>query len=108
MKRIVPMMLTLGFFLFVGVAKAQWTTSQRLTWNSGWSQYPAIAVDSLGDLHVVWADSTPGNSEIYYEKSTDGGSAWATSQRITWTSGFSHVPAIAVDSLGNLHVVWHD
>jgi hypothetical protein len=27
-----------------------------------------IAVDSLGHLHVVWNDDTPGNREIYYKK----------------------------------------
>ncbi len=40
------------------------------------------------------------------KKSTDGGSPWMTSQRITWTSGPSEHPAVAVDSSGNVHVVW--
>jgi hypothetical protein len=33
---------------------------------------------------------------------------WATSRRLTWTSGHSVHPAIAADSFGNLHVVWPD
>jgi BNR repeat-containing family member len=86
-----------------------WTPSRRLTWTSGDSRSPAIAVDSQDNLHVVWNDDTPGNNEIYYRKSTDGGSTWwVTSRRLTWTSGYSAGPAIAVDSFGNLYVLWHD
>ena len=57
---------------------------------------------------MVWYDDTPGNSEIYYMKSTDGGATWTTAQRLTWTSGYSADPAVAADSSGNLHVVWQD
>jgi len=49
-------------------AGVTWTASQRLTWNSGPSQYPASSVDSSGNLHIVWSDYTPGNIEIYYRK----------------------------------------
>jgi predicted neuraminidase len=85
-----------------------WTTIQRLTWTLGESWDPAMAIDSSGNLHVLWHDDTPGNEEIYYKKSTDGGAAWTTSQRLTWTPGDSLVPEIAIDSSDNLHVLWHD
>jgi hypothetical protein len=85
-----------------------WTTSQRLTWTSGYSGVPAIAVDSSGQLHVVWYHDTAGNYEIYYKKSTDGGTTWTISQRLTWTPEASGVPAISADSSGGLHVFWHD
>jgi len=81
---------------------------KRLTWTSGYSGAPAIAVDASGRLHAVWQDNTPGNYEIYYRKSTNGGVSWTTSKRLTWTSGYSGAPAIAVDASGNPHVVWHD
>ncbi len=83
-----------------------WTTSQRLTWNSGFSTYPSVAVDSSGNPHVVWEDSTPGNYEVYYKKSSNGGAVWTAGQKLTSTSGDSGIPAVAVDSSGNLHVVW--
>ena len=85
-----------------------WTASKRLTWTSGWTDYPAIAIDGSGNPHVVWRDNTTGNEEVYYKKSTDGGSAWTTTKRLTWTSGGYRRPAIAVDSSGNLQVVWND
>ena len=85
-----------------------WITTRRLTFNSGFSYFPDIAVDTSGRIHVVWEDSTPGNPEIYYRRSTDGGTTWITTRRLTWTSGWSEVPAIGVDSSDNLHLVWQD
>jgi BNR repeat-like domain len=87
---------------------ATWTASQRLTWNSGWSTNPAIAVDSSDRLHVVWHDDSSGNLEIYYRRSMNGGETWATRQRLSWNSGKSYYPVIVVDSSDNLHVTWHD
>jgi len=86
---------------------ANWKPSQRLTWTDN-SSIPAIAVDSLGQLHVVWCNNSPGNGEIYYKKSTDGGATWSPNQRLTWTSGQSLMPAIVVDPFDYLHVVWSD
>ena len=87
---------------------ATWTANRRLTWTSGVSECPALAVDSSDFLHMFWGDNTPGNFEIYYRKSTDGGVTWTANQRLTWNSGNSLNPAIAVDASGNLHVVWED
>jgi hypothetical protein len=85
-----------------------WTASRRLSWTSGVSFTPMIAVDSSDNLHVVWSDDTPGNFEIYYKKSTDGGENWTANERLTWTSDYSWNPAVAVDALGDVHVVWED
>jgi hypothetical protein len=85
-----------------------WTTSRRLTWNSGQSYCPTMSADSSGGLHLVWSDSSPGNFEVYYRKSADGGATWIANRRLTWTAGFSEVPALGVDTSGNLHLVWQD
>jgi BNR repeat-containing family member len=87
---------------------AIWTGRKRLTWNSGESYKPVIAADSSGGIHVLWHDSTPGNDEIYYKKSPDGGTTWTSSQRLTWTSGDSLFPDIGVGSPSNIYAVWHD
>jgi hypothetical protein len=87
---------------------AGWTSSKRITWNAGQSEYPSLATDSSGNLHVVWHDDTPGNREVYYKKSTNGGAAWTSNHRLTWTSGETRWPCVAADSAGNLHVVWQD
>ncbi len=46
---------------------ATWSAAQRLTWTSGWSYFPAIAIDSSNTIHVVWYDDSLGNYEIYYK-----------------------------------------
>jgi hypothetical protein len=83
-----------------------WSGSKRLTWSAGSSSSPAIAVDSSNNVHVAWYDKTPGNEEIFYKRSTNGGVNWSGSKRFTWNPEDSTDPAIAVDSSGNIHVVW--
>jgi hypothetical protein len=86
-----------------------WTTSKRLTWTANESQSPIITVDSSGTLHLVWYYyCTPENAEIYYRKSTNGGTSWSAPKRLTWMSGLSMNPAIVVDSADNPHVIWED
>jgi hypothetical protein len=85
-----------------------WPEYKRLTWNAGGSYVPAIAAGSSSTIHVVWYDYSPGNGEIYYKRSTNGGVTWESSRRITWTSGSSYAPAIAVDSMNTVHVLWRD
>jgi len=87
---------------------ATWSSAQRLTWSTGDSEFPEIALDASGIIHVVWRDDTPGNGEIYYKGSTDGGTTWSLLQRLTWNSGSSLYPVLAVDTSGTIHVVWQD
>jgi len=108
MKRTWLMMGALAFFLFAQAAQADWSPAKRLTWTSGYSWWPAVAIDSSSTIHVVWRDDTPGNAEIYYKGSTDGGTTWSAVKRLTWTSGESLYPAIGIDSMDAIHVVWHD
>ena len=83
-------------------------TSKRLTWNSGDSYRPSIAIDTNNHIHLVLYDDTPGNYEIFYKKSTDGGTTWTKAKRLTWNSGSSEYPAIAVDTNNHIYVVWQD
>jgi hypothetical protein len=108
MKRMGLIIASLGFLLFAQAAQADWTPAKRLTWTAGYSAWPDLAVDFSDHLHVVWYDGTPGNYEIYYKKSTDGGATWSINKRLTFTSGNSWWPAVAVDSSGKLPLVWMD
>jgi hypothetical protein len=107
MKPIKLVMVLIGSLVFVQTAPADWSTVRRITWTAGGSYSPAIAIDSSGYLHVVWDDNSPGNDEIYYKRSTDGGASWSPNQRLTWTEN-SYDPDIAVDSSGGVHVAWYD
>jgi hypothetical protein len=98
----------IGVFLLIQPISAQtWQSPKRLTWNSANSFSPVIATDSNDNIHVLWHDWAPGNLEIYYKKSTNGGSTWTT-KRLTYNSDFSGYPAIAIDTNNHIHVVWFD
>lgn len=108
MKQRELLTIIFGFYLLIQPLNAQtWTATSRLTWSSGHSFAPAIAIDSNGHIHVTWHDKTSGNYEILYKKSTNGGITW-NSKRLTWNSGNSEHSSIAVDSADNVHVVWYD
>jgi hypothetical protein len=108
MKRMGLIIAALGIFLFAQVAQADWTPAQRLTWTSGDSYTSDIAVDSGDTVHIAWSDQTPGNHEIYYKRSTDGGIAWSAVQRLTWTSGDSYRPSMGIDLNNTIHIIWND
>jgi len=89
-------------------AGGTWVAGKRLTWNSVSDEYPAIAVDSADNLHLVWEEEVPWASDIFYRSSADGGDTWSSSQNLTNTSLSSPRPRIAADPSGNLHLVWSD
>lgn len=71
-----------------------------------------IALNSFGDLYVVWAESlTNVGFEIMLLKSTDQGDNWTHSDQdfpISYEGGNRALePSITVDNNDNLHVVWH-
>ncbi len=104
-------------FLFVicvlpfGISNAQWEPDVRLTDNSAGSftsDNNAWCIAANGNiLHVVWYDNRDGNYEIYYKRSTDGGTSWGTDTRLTNNSGVSNYPSVAVSG-SIVHVVWSD
>jgi hypothetical protein len=74
---------------------------------TGQSLHPSIGV--LGNnVHVVWTDDTPGNDDILYRRSTDGGVTFTDPiKNLSNNAGASMLPAIAVSG-NNVHVVWQD
>jgi len=85
---------------------ATWQTARRLTNNTGESHAPRISVLS-SNVYVVWCDTTPGNYEVYFRKSTDGGATWQPAKRLSNNTGGSYNPTIAVSAL-NVYIVWYD
>jgi len=83
-----------------------WQTAKRLSNNSGASEVAVIAASGQ-NVYVVWQDLTPGNYEIYFRRSTDGGATWHNAVRLTNNTGFSGYPQIAVYQ-DSLYVVWED
>jgi Cep192 domain 4 len=72
--------------------------------SDGISSSPQIAVDSTGNINVLWNDGTT-NSDIFFSRSVDGGATFSTPMNLA-NNGFN--PRIALDSGGNINVVWED
>jgi hypothetical protein len=83
-----------------------WDPETRLTNDNAKSGVPSISV-SGPNVHLVWLDNRDGNPEIYYKRSTDGGSSWGSDTRLTNDPFSSDEVSVAVS--GSLvHVVWTD
>ncbi|MCX6163119.1 MAG: exo-alpha-sialidase [Ignavibacteriae bacterium] len=81
-----------------------WGADTRLTNASSVSCFPSIACSGL-NLHVVWRDERNANWEVYYKRSTDGGTTWGSDTRLASDSAGSEKPSIAVAGTV-VHVVW--
>ena len=59
-------------------------------------------------VHVVWTDDTPGNFDVFYRRSTDGGASFIEPiKNLSSSEESSGIPAIAVSG-NNVHVVWDE
>ncbi|MCK4233626.1 exo-alpha-sialidase, partial [candidate division WOR-3 bacterium] len=84
-----------------------WSTDTRLTNDTHHSYCPLVSTSDT-NVHVVWHDDRNGFSEIYYKRSTNGGSGWSADIRLTYVpSNESSLPSI-VTSGDNIHLVWND
>ena len=87
-------------------AVTEFDSIKNLSTNSGASVDPAISA-SGNNAYVIWSDNTPGNNEIIFRASTDGGKTFSTGSegRLTNTAAASLTPKIS--SSGNdVYVVW--
>ena len=84
-------------------------TEEQVSSGSGHQYYPSVAVDSQDNVHVVWTGkgwgSNPNYNNIQYRKRTSSG--WQAQEAVTDKDSTQYNPAIAIDSQGNVHVVWY-
>ena len=74
--------------------------------NSGRSIFPVIRAGREGSVHVVWADDSPGNFDIFYARWN--GTKWSNPTNLSNNERLSLHPRIAIDSIGQVHVTWMD
>ena len=89
------------------------TESINISNTPKYSSWPKADVDSAGNPHVVYEDTSPGNQEVYYQYWN--GSAWVdvsgsgnALRNISITHHFSAVPNIRLDSYDSPVIVWQD
>jgi len=76
---------------------------------SGVQGSPAIAVYATTE-YVAWENSSTGDYDIYFSKSTDNGSTWTAPKRVDTAAFVSdqRYPDITVDGSGKIVIVWQD
>ena len=77
----------------------------------GHQSKPDITVDDYGDACIVWRDSAYAgdtNYEISCVKSTDYGSTWSSTMRMTNSAGQSFAPRVAMDFYGMVGIAFQD
>ena len=93
----------------IAQGQANFSPPINISNTSGNSMSQQIAVDSRGDINVVWTDNTPGNYVLLFSRSTDGGSTFSTPLNVSNnTSATVEAPHIATDQAGNIYVGWED
>ncbi len=94
---------------------SSWSTTEIVSTESiTHSYYPSLAVDSVGNVYVVWGDETDyagagSDRDIFYKRWNATSSSWTTTEVVsTESTGYSHDSSIDVDSVGNVHIAWED
>lgn len=59
------------------------------------------------NVYVVWRDNSPGNEDIYFAKSSDGGASFNYSLNLSNNTGGSEFPRMAVVN-NNIYATWYD
>lgn len=84
-----------------------WSANEYLI-NADNQTAPALAIDRLNRLHIVWAGrgwgANPGNDNVQYLSGVPG--AWGAQEAITDIAFNQDLPQIALDSLDTPHVCW--
>jgi BNR repeat-like domain len=87
--------------------------------------FPAITASSAGDVRIAWMDARKVDAQnrplwnTFYRASTNGGATWSPESQLSgpvrgydyilpngFLFPFGNLFSIAVDNLGNTHVVW--
>ena len=66
-----------------------------------------VLTASGSNRFAVWSDSTPGNDEILFRRSTDNGATWKAVSNLSDNTGASDNQRLAVSG-DSVYSVWHD
>lgn len=90
-------------------------TDYSLSTVSSTNGFPFVCVDysnnaTRGNVYVIWDDSRGGNSDVYIQRSTNGGTNWlAAPVRVNdVTTNNQYWPMMQCDNNGNLYAMYYD
>ncbi len=93
----------------------EWTTTEVVsTESTDTSHNPSLALDALGNVHIVWHDGTDylgagGDYDIFYRRWNASTSSWTSTEVVsTESTSHSYNPSLALDAEGDIHIAWYD
>jgi uncharacterized repeat protein (TIGR01451 family) len=78
-----------------------WSTSENVSSNSVEARNPRLAVDSAGNVHIIWLDQ----AKLRYARRSAGG-LWSSPYGLSDSTAYSGRPQITVDANDAAHIVW--
>jgi hypothetical protein len=78
----------------------------NLSGNPGGAEDHQVVANG-NNVYVVWSDTTPGNFDIFFRRSTDGGATWGPILNLSANKSTSRFPKLAVSGTA-VFVVWGD
>jgi hypothetical protein len=102
--------LALAISALTAQAQVPFSSTVNISNNAGNSQIPQIAVDSKGNIYVVWLDNSSGNNSVLFSRSSDGGATFSSPLSLSNNPGGSALfPQVAIDpTTGNIYAAWFD
>ncbi|UCH93601.1 MAG: exo-alpha-sialidase [Candidatus Aminicenantes bacterium] len=85
-----------------------WTESINISDNIGQSDSAVVAVHAQGNIFSAWKDNRPGEWDIFFRCSQDGGSTWNEIINLSSDVLASVRPVVACDYHGQVYVAWFD
>ena len=83
-----------------------WSTPQNISNTGPNTPGPAITTDGT-NIFIAWWDGNILASDVFFSRSTDGGTTWSTPQNISTNIGQSADPVITTDGT-NIFIAWWD
>uniref|UniRef100_A0A7C4GH25 T9SS type A sorting domain-containing protein n=1 Tax=candidate division WOR-3 bacterium TaxID=2052148 RepID=A0A7C4GH25_UNCW3 len=98
--------------LAVPASAASWDTILPLTDNPqnqslGYGYQRSVAVDPVGNVHVVWLDQRTTPNQLWHRRFDRAAGSWLPETMLTNRSASCSPPGVACDAQGNVHVIWH-
>ena len=84
------------------------SASQNISNDSGNASSPQMALDSNGNINVVWTDNSPGNNQIFFSRSSNQGTTFSAATTVFNQTAMSTNSLVAADANGNIFVVWQN
>lgn len=99
-----PMGIGVGFSTSTDGGETWSLPREVVTGDEGY-EWPQVAVDSVGTIHIVWRYLDPTVGNIGYVRSSDKGESWSEVENLRLGSTGAYSFGLAVDRADRLHLV---